>query len=115
MSDHARIVFNAVWKMLPALRCEMKIDKVEITTAKVNRISLEKTNSELGRSIDSSPVVDFLKAQAPKPDEDYGGIVLGDTAKVRLAGFTEWKEFRIQSVQQLGTDVLRVALVGEFQ
>lgn len=48
MKDNPRIVFDSVYKMLPALRAEVKIGKVKVSTAKLNRMMVEKAASETG-------------------------------------------------------------------
>ena len=114
MIDDARNVFNDVWNAFPHLRCEAKFEKTHITTAKINRLTVERAIEESGISLNADPIMDFLRTQAPKPDELLGGVIAGETAEVKLAFLPGWKKVRVKGVKPLGSDVIQVSFDPEF-
>ena len=89
MKDNPRVVFDAVYKMLPALRAEVKIGKVKVSTAKLNRMMVEKAASETGIVLGADPVVDLLRSEAPAPSEVLGGLPIGDARTAAILGLAQ--------------------------
>jgi len=114
MKDNPRIVFDAVYKMHPALRAEGKAGKTKILTAKINRMMVEQAASETGLSLAADPVLDMLRVEAPNPADVLGGFVVGTAFEVQLLASPGWKKMKIKGVEPLGADVLRVVLEPEF-
>ncbi len=114
MTDAARTVFDAVWAAMPDLRCEVRVGRHTMIMAKINRLLVSRENTDMGQMAVPSSIVEFPKVDAPKPNDDTGGISAGESVDVRMVGAAKWQTFRVGDVAQLGTTVVRLTLEAEY-